>query len=434
MLISNSKLVHEGDTFIALKGSKYDGHDFIDEAINNGASKLIVEHGVYDVETLQVVDTKEYLHDYLKNNHVDIKVIGVTGTNGKTTTCFLIYQLLNKLNVKCAYIGTIGYYVEDNVEELDNTTPSSLELYNLFKRSKDLGCQVIVMETSSQALDQGRCDYIDFDYGIFTNLTQDHLDYHGNLDAYVLAKQKLFNRIKPDGIGIVNIDDPYSSYFKINNYVTYGFNDSDYKIEMDDDFKINNDVYKFKLIGKHNVYNMASAIVLLNQFGFTYDDIFNDVYTSNSPTGRMECITSNTNRIIIDYAHTPDAVLNVINAVKEIEHNKIIVLIGCGGNRDKTKRPIMGSIATRNADYVIFTNDNPRFEKDTEIIKDIISGVDTNNYEIELNREFAIKKGIQLLSKNDILLVLGKGHEKYQIINDQKLYFDDRKIVIDNIN
>lgn len=434
MLISNSKLVHEGDTFIALKGSKYDGHDFIEEAIKNGANKLIVEHGVYNMETLQVVDTKEYLRDYLKNNKVDIKVIGVTGTNGKTTTCFLIYQLLNKLNVKCAYIGTIGYYVDDIVEELDNTTPSSLELYNLFKRSKDLGCQVIVMEASSQALDQGRCDYIDFDYAIFTNLTQDHLDYHGNLDAYVLAKQKLFNRIKPGGVGIVNIDDPYSSYFKINNYVTYGFNDSDYKIEMDDDFKINNDVYKFKLIGKHNVYNMASAIVLLNQFGFTYDDIFNDVYTSNSPTGRMECITSNSNKIIIDYAHTPDAVLNVINAVKEIDHNKIIVLVGCGGNRDKTKRPIMGSIATNNADYVIFTNDNPRFEKDTDIIEDILKGVDTDNYEIELNREFAIKKGIQLLSKNDILLVLGKGHEKYQIINDQKLYFDDRKIVVNNIN
>ena len=431
MLQSDSRKVKDGDTFIALKGYKEDGHKYILDAINNGATKVIAKRGKYAVETLIVDDTNEYLHKYFKINKIDIKLIGVTGTNSKTTTCYLLYQLLNGLGCKCAYIGTIGYIVDDVVTPLDNTTPGSLELYNLLEDSYNHNCEYVVMEVSSQALDQKRVDYLEFDAAIFTNLTRDHLDYHKTLENYIEAKRKLFYLLKDDGISLINNDDPYAANFKIKNYKTYGFTDSDYTI--DDENVINSHPYNIPLIGKYNKYNTLAAISLLYELGYQYDDIKELVQNLKEPSGRMEVINYKTNKIIIDYAHTPDALQNVINTSLELTDGHVYVIIGCGGNRDKGKRKMMGLIATDMAYYTIFTSDNPRDEDPLDIIKDMTSNLDKDNYQIEVNRENAIKKGIQLLNNNDILLVLGKGHEKYQIIGNERLPFDDKQIVLDNI-
>ncbi len=431
MLQSDSRKVKDGDTFIALKGYNEDGHKYIYDAIKRGAKKIIAEHGNYSVPTLIVDNTNDYLDKYLKINNVNIKIIGVTGTNGKTTTCYLIYQLLNQLGVKCSYIGTLGYIVDSKQKPLINTTPGRLELYYLLKDSFNYGCEYVVMEISSQALDQNRVSFLELDYAIFTNLTRDHLDYHKTLDNYIDAKKKMFYLLKEDGISLINNDDDYCDKFKIKNYKTYGFKNSDYTIN-DDDY-INNQKYNIPLLGHFNRYNVLAALSVMFEMGYNYDNLYNLVSNLKEPSGRMEVINYHSNKIIVDYAHTPDAMVNIISASRELNPNNIITIIGCGGNRDKGKRKMMGMIATDYSDYVIFTSDNPRFEDPNTILQDITVSLDKNNYEIESNRENAIKRGIQLLTNNDILLVLGKGHEKYQIIKDIKVPFDDRKVILENI-
>lgn len=430
MLQSNSKKINKGDTFIALKGINDDGHNYILDAIKRGATKVIVERGNYSVDTILVDDTTKYLDNYIKDNYIDINIIGVTGTNGKTTTCYLVYQLLNKLGLSCAYIGTLGYIYNDINISLDNTTPSKIELYNLLFKSKELGCKYVVMEVSSQALDQDRINFVKLKYAIYTNITRDHLDYHKTFDNYINAKKKILELLDTNGIILINNDDRYCNNFKLGNYKTYGYKDSDYTI---DNNYINGNKYIINLVGKHNIYNVLASISLLYEMGYTYEELYSLIPELKAPSGRMEVIYYKTNKIIIDYAHTPDAVENVLKTVEKITTGCIITIIGCGGNRDKGKRKIMGEISTNLSTYVIFTSDNPRFENPMDILDDITVNLDKNNYEIEANRENAIKKGIQLLTNNDILMVLGKGHEKYQIIGDRKMPFDDKQIVLDNI-
>ena len=431
----DSRMVVPGDTFIALKGVKSNGEDYIEDAIKRGATKIICERGNYNVDTIIVNDTNEYLKDYLYDNYYDkiknLKLIGMTGTNGKTTTCFLIYQALNKIDIKCAYIGTIGFYIDGNKRVLKNTTPNLYELYNMLIECKEKDIEYVVMEVSSQGLDMGRVDTLEFSYAIFSNLTQDHLDYHKTMDSYALAKQKLFRHTK---YAIVNNDDKYKDYFLIDNEnITYGkegnYKISNIKCSLDGStFKINDEEYFTKLIGEYNVYNMSVVIVLLKLLNVSnIKDVIKDL---NSPDGRMDIVKYKDNNIVIDYAHTPDAIEKIIKEVSKINHNRIITIVGCGGNRDKTKRSIMGDIATKYSDYVIFTSDNPRYEKPKKIVKDIICKLDKHNYKVIIKREKAIKKGIQLLSNNDILLLLGKGHEDYQIIKDKVIPFSDKKIVL----
>jgi len=425
MLKSNSKDIQNGDTFIALKGTKYDGHDYVLEAIKNGASMVIVEHGNYSVTTIKVKSTIDYLNSYLKALMPKISIIGITGTNGKTTTSYLIYQALNKLNIKCAYIGTIGFYLDKKIKDLNNTTPGNLELFDYINQAYHNGYQYIVMEVSSHALKQDRCSFIDYSYAIFTNLTEDHLDYHHNMKDYMESKQVLFSKLC-HGLNIINNDSSYSNDFKIGNYITYGFKDSNYRISnLKKDIIINNVKYKNNLIGKYNVYNVSCAIILLLQLGIEPKKIQKVTSKLIAPPGRLEYLKYKSNYIFIDYAHTPDAVLKTIETVKYLRPNQIITIIGCGGNRDPYKRPIMGHIATSNSTHVIFTNDNPRLEKPEDIVNDIVKDLDNSNHEIILNRAKAIKKGIQLLKENDILLVLGKGHEDYQIIGKKKYPFSD---------
>lgn len=451
MLRTDSRKVCAGDTFLALKGVVTDGHDFIDMAIKNGASKVICEHGEYDVDTLIVQSTREYLSSYLKDKYKDkfskVKLLGITGTNGKTTSAYLIYQMLNKLGKKCAYIGTIGFYVNDTVRNLNNTTPDLMELYELFDISFNSDVEVIVMEVSSHALELGRVLGLSFDIVSFTNLTQDHLDVHKTFDNYLNAKKKLFSMVKEDGYCVVNVDDKYGCYFilKGNNNVTYGINDnSDYHI-ISYDLKINKTHLvlgignlKYDIVlpipGKYNIYNFLVALINVVKLGYDVDSVVNIVGDINTPKGRFDIVNYNDNVIVVDYAHTPDAVLNILKTVLEYKENRVYTVIGCGGDRDKSKRPLMGNIALNYSDYVIFTNDNPRGEDEKAIINDIISGVNKSNYEVIYDRRLAIIKGISLLDKKDILLILGKGHEDYQIIGKNKIYFDDKEVVLNYIN
>ena len=433
----DSRKVKKGDTFIAIRGINNDGHKYVNDAIKNGATTVIVEEGEYSVNTIIVNDTKKYLEEYLENNYYDkikkLKLIGMTGTNGKTTTCYLIYQALNKVGIKCAYIGTLGFYI-DREKKLNNTTPNLYDIYNMLLECVSKDYENVVMEVSSQGLSMGRVNTILFDYVIFSNLTQDHLDYHKTMDSYILEKQKLFN-MNRDSIAIINNDDKYKNYFLLDNKnITYGKNNSDYNISGIESslngtkFYLNDEEYITRLIGEYNIYNLTIVIILLKCLYI--ENISNIIKGLNPPNGRMDIIKYNDNNIIVDYAHTPDAVLKIIKEVSKIKHNKIITIIGCGGNRDKTKRTIMGKISTDNSDFVIFTSDNPRFENPKKILQDITCKLDKKNYKIISKRKKAIKNGIQMLSKNDILLVLGKGHEDYQIIKDKKYPFSDKEVIL----
>ena len=445
---TDSRKVVKGDTFIALNGNTVDGHDFIDSAIKNGAEKIICEHGKYDVDTINVSDTHEYLKNYLVNNYSkefeNLKLIGVTGTSGKTTTCFLTYQILNKLGIKTCYIGTIGCYIDNDVVELSNTTPDILELYNLLLTAKEKGCKVIVMEVSSHSLAEERIKGLKFDVCAFTNLSQDHLDYHKTMEEYCRCKVKIINYLKDKGKIIVNVDDEYSKYFICDKSLSLGINGSNYKIKefhmenthTDILFNVNNDSYEVRtnLIGKFNVYNYLTSLALINNLGISVNDIINVTDSINAPVGRAQIIKVGTSIAVIDYAHKPDAVSKIIPLFREVTKGKIITIIGCGGDRDPKKRPIMGNIATSLSDYVILTNDNPRTEDEKLIMKDILEGITTDNYEVIYDRKDAIKKGISMLKDNDCLLILGKGHEDYQIIGRTKIHLSDYEEVIKNIN
>ena len=435
----------KGDTFIALRGNTVDGHDYIEEAIKNGATKIIAEKGKYSVETLIVPNTNEYLINYLKDNYSqyfkDINFIGITGTNGKTTTAFITSQILNNLGSKTAYIGTIGFYIDgEKIRDLPNTTPEILTIYNLIFEAIDNGCKNIVMEVSSHSLDLKRIEGINFNIGAFTNLTEDHLDYHKTMHNYLISKIKILNHLKSDGIMITNVDDNYSKYFTNEKAKTIGIEkDADYKVNKyvtndlntNISFIVNSKEYEVNvnLLNRFNVYNYMSALAIINNMGYKIEDIIKSSKDLTAPSGRNEVIKVNEAKAIIDYAHTPDAVLKVISANREITKGKVITIIGCGGDRDPFKRPIMGKTATSLSDYVIFTNDNPRCENEEKIMNDIINGVSKDNYEIIFDRREAIKRGIDMLIDGDTLLILGKGHEDYQIIGREKIHLSDQEEV-----
>ena len=437
----DSRKVKPGDTFVAINGYNVDGHDYIPKAIENGATKIIVEKEVnFPVDTLLVKDTNKWLNDYIIDNYSDklnnIKIIGITGTNGKTTTAYLTYQMLNLLNKKTAYIGTIGFYIpNEEIVELPNTTPNILDLYDHILTAIEKKCEYLVMEVSSHALDLGRVNGIKFEVGAFTNLTQDHLDYHKTMENYLKSKLLILKQLK--GTLIVNDDDASANKWKTlyTNVKTLGKKDSYYKIDTYNDLidgtdiqlKINNVVYKIKtnLKNEFNIYNYLTAVALINNLGFELDSIFDITKNVYPPKGRCELIPINNGIAVVDYAHTPDAVDKIISSFKKNKKGKIITVIGCGGDRDPKKRPIMGQIATENSDIVVFTSDNPRTEDPCIILENILSGVIKNNYIVEIDRISAIHKALDMMEKNDIVLVLGKGHEDYQIIGTEKIHLDD---------
>mgnify|MGYP002519162018 FL=1 len=441
MLKKDSRKVVPGDTFVDTTFNK----EYVYDAVRNGAA-LIISKIKYDEDTIVVDDPKEYYNNYIYNKCYDkikdITLIGVTGTNGKTTTSYVIYDILNKMGVKCAYIGTIGFYKNGIVKELNNTTPDIEELYEYLYECANEGIKYVVMEVSSHALDQDRVYGLKYDACIFTNLTEDHLDYHKNMDEYKKAKLLLFNKLRNKRIAIVNSDDQnYKDFMLSNNYNVKVGRFGDFKIKdikLNDDslnlkFSFKNDYFKhLNMVGKYNAYNYLEAVAALVYLNFDINEILKiDVFT---PPGRMYIVKYKDNTIFIDYAHTPDAMEKVLKSVNEFKKNRIITIFGCGGDRDRFKRSIMGDIASNYSDKVIITNDNPRNEDDDSIIFDIVGGIKKDNFEIVKNRKDAIIKGISYLGKNDILLILGKGHEDYQIIGNTKNHFSDLEVVREIIN
>lgn len=443
---TDSRKIKPGQIFVAIKGHTVDGHDYIQDAIKNGATKIIAEHDVDCNIPLEVVsNTEEYLKKALKNEYADeinkLKIIGLTGTNGKTTTAYLTYQLLNLLNEKSAYIGTIGFKAPNDEIETENTTPDTLTIYSLLLHAIEIGCKTVVMEVSSHALSFERIYGLHIDIAAFTNLTEDHLDYHKTMENYLNAKLMILDHLTKEAIIIANSDDKVYEKFKKENhkFLTYGFN-GDYKIinfetlpcETNLSFSFNDKTYEctIPLTSKFNVYNYLTMLSIVNQYGISVDDILKETSKLKAPKGRCEAYKINDGTAVVDYAHTPDAVEKVITAYNELKKGKVITIVGCGGDRDPKKRPIMGEIATRLSDYVIFTSDNPRTEDPNKILEDIIAGVKKDNYEIIENRKEAIKHGLDIMKKNDILLILGKGHENYQIIGKEKIHLDDSEEIL----
>ena len=399
---ANSK---KGNNIFVSLNNKY-----IDDAINNGFKKIIVSKSKFKA----VKSTRKYLEKYLKKYYYkqikDVILIGVTGTNGKTSTSYLIYQALNLAGIKCSYIGTIGFYLEKDIKKLNNTTPDIYDLYEMIIESINCGCKAVVMEVSSHALKLGRVNTLKFDYAILTNITEDHLDFHKTYKDYYKTKMSIFKKLKKKGTKISDI--------KIENYDI----NNDY-------FKYNNKIYNTKIKGEYNIKNIIPSIIILDKMNIDSRKIIPQLCL---PPGRMQIINYKNNSIIIDYAHTPDAMEKIISTVKKMNYNKIITIFGCGGNREKEKRPKMGEIASLLSDYVILTNDNPRDENPKEIIREIKQNMN-NNYKIIYDRKKAIQEGIKMLKENDVLLILGKGHEEYQIIDNKKIFFSDLYTVYDII-
>ena len=399
---ANSK---KGNNIFVSLNNKY-----IDDAINNGFKKIIVSKSKFKA----VKSTRKYLEKYLKKYYYkqikDVILIGVTGTNGKTSTSYLIYQALNLAGIKCSYIGTIGFYLENDIKKLNNTTPDICDLYEMIIESINCGCKAVVMEVSSHALKLGRVNTLKFDYAILTNITEDHLDFHKTYKDYYKTKMSIFKKLKKKGTKISDI--------KIENYDI----NNDY-------FKYNNKIYNTKIKGEYNIKNIIPSIIILDKMNIDSRKIIPQLCL---PPGRMQIIKFKNNNIIIDYAHTPDAMEKIISTVKKMNYNKIITIFGCGGNREKEKRPKMGEIASLLSDYVILTNDNPRDENPKEIIREIKQNMN-NNYKIIYDRKKAIQEGIKMLKENDVLLILGKGHEEYQIIDNKKIFFSDLYTVYDII-
>ena len=407
-------------------------------------AKVIVEEGNYDVETVVVEDTRAYLKDYLYEHYYpyfkDMKLIGVTGTNGKTTIGYMMYQMMTMLDIPCAYMGTIGFYYCGNFIKMVNTTPDVDVLYDYFIKAKDAGCKVLVMEVSSHALAKDRIHGLEFDEVAFTNLTQDHLDFHKTLENYANAKQLLFKKTRGKKIAVINGDDPYASHFELEGNQNLLISDQKGDVLIQNiefshlgttfTFKYQEKEYQthIQMVGRYNVYNYLTAMLLIHELGYEIDAILALNTKLKAPKGRMELIVYGTNGIFVDYAHTPDATLNVLESAQEFKKGKIITIIGCGGDRDTTKRPIMGEIACKHSDHVIITDDNPRTEDPQKIINDILVGV-SGNYEVINDRHLAIVKGMSLLKENDILMILGKGHEDYQIIGTEKIHFSDQEEV-----
>lgn len=444
---SDSREIKPGDTFIALRGITSDGHDYILKAIEKGATRIIAEEGSYSVETKLVPNTRIYLEQYLLKTYGEIlnelNIIGVTGTNGKTTICYLLYQALNLSGSKTAYIGTLGYFIEKKERSLFNTTPDILEIYNMIVTAYSRGCKNIIIEISSEGIAHRRVEGIKYDWAIFSNLTQDHLNYHKTMENYALAKQRIFKSLKSKHRAIINTDDQYVNYFllKENNNITYGYNNADYQIidfifnntGMEITYKYENETRTFKtsLLGSYNVYNLISVVAVLKESGLTYEKIEEIIPKLFPPSGRMERISYKINNIIIDFAHSPDSLIKFLEVIKDMVKGKVYAVFGCAGERDKTKRPIMFDIVTRECDFVIITNEDPRSEDPDDIAADMIKGSTKTNYEVIHDRKTAIIKGIELLDKDDTLLILGKGHEETITIGKEIIPYNDRQVVME---
>ena len=451
----DSRLIDKGDIFVAIKGAVHDGHYFIDEAAGRGASAVVASANFRradcKVRLAKVADTSKALAVLARNYYNDpskrIKIIGITGTNGKTTVSYLIENILSAAGRKAGRIGTIDYRIGEKVIEAVNTTPSSLLLNQLLDEMVDRSLDYAVTEVSSHALAQYRIDEILFSTAVFTNISPEHLDYHKTFRQYLNAKIKLFSGLNPEAGAVLNADDPQFENFKraTSSKKTLKFGVRENADVKARDLKMDTEGCRFfvdtksasfsissNLIGRFNVSNILAAAGAAVMEGIDPDSIKKGVENLKQVPGRLQPIETKENfRVFIDYAHTDDALGEVLNTLNMIKKNRLIVVFGCGGQRDRLKRPRMGRVAAGLADYAIITSDNPRHEDPELIVEDIKRGIEEGrrNYEVILSRKDAIQKALYLAKDGDTLLIAGKGHEKHQIIGDKKIPFSDEEAV-----
>ncbi|MFQ8661557.1 MAG: UDP-N-acetylmuramoyl-L-alanyl-D-glutamate--2,6-diaminopimelate ligase [Clostridia bacterium] len=457
-IAKSSNEVKEGYLFVAIKGFTVDGHNFIEDAIKNGATAVMVEEGCdlksikfkEDTIIIMAKSTREGLaivsSNFYNNPSTKFKLIGVTGTKGKTTTTYMIKEILEKAGQKVGLIGTIATYINGKkIKDSERTTPESLELQQLFAQMVEEGVETVVMEVSSQSLKLNRVAGCNFDIVIFTNFSEDHISpkEHPDMEDYFNSKLKLFEMCKT---GIANTDDLHGAkiprLFPESNITTYGIDNFANVLAKDItitnsyvDFKVKikdrNERVKTGIPGRFSVYNSLAAICVAQKFGIDPEVVKQALLEVRVP-GRSEMVDNKLELpIMIDYAHSPESLQNILYATKSYTRGRVISVFGCGGDRDSSKRPIMGEISGKVADYTIITSDNPRTEKPEDIIKAIEEGISKTKgkYEVVVDRTEAIEKAIKMANKRDIIILAGKGHETYQEINNEKNHFDEREII-----
>ncbi|MBI5182225.1 MAG: UDP-N-acetylmuramoyl-L-alanyl-D-glutamate--2,6-diaminopimelate ligase [Nitrospirae bacterium] len=459
----DSREVKRGSLFVAVKGFKTDGHRYIADAVKRGASAVVAEDAVNiskgDATIIIVPDTRNALALLSARFYGDpsrrLRMIGITGTNGKTTTSYLIKSIIEKAGKKAGLLGTISYIIGNEVMPAPHTTPESSDLQKHLSQILDTGAEYAVMEVSSHALELNRTANCEFDIGVFTNLTQDHLDFHKTMEDYFNAKLKLFTSLNNERgkmakkVGIINIDDPYSNRIlsaMTVKAVTYGFSENADIRPAEINIDIGgirfaavtpkgNFPVESRLTGKYNILNMLASIAVGQSLGFDNSAIQEGISSLISVSGRFEKINEGQDfSVVVDYAHTEDALKRILEAIRVFAKGRVITVFGCGGDRDRGKRPKMGEAAVKLSEIVILTSDNPRSEDPHEIIKEIEEGIKRRRngrlqeYLIIPDRKEAIYRAIGMAEKDDIILLAGKGHEDYQIIGDKKLHFDDREI------
>jgi len=450
----DSRKVKPGDCFIALKGTKTDGQEFIASAIEKGATTIICEvlpSVIKDDITYVQIDNAAEAAGYMSHNFygepsLKLKLVGVTGTNGKTTIVTLLWKLLTALGYKCGLISTVQNQIGDKIIEATHTTPDAVNLNGLLKQMVDEGCTYVFMECSSHAIHQGRITGLQFSAALFSNITHDHLDYHKTFDEYIRVKKSWFDELPSTAFAISNADDKRGAVMLQNTNAKKYF----YSLKTMADFKgkildnsldglhmtVNEKEVYFRLIGEFNAYNLLSVYGAAVCLGEEKDTVLQVLSSLDGAEGRFDYMVSKIEKVkgIVDYAHTPDALLNVLATIKNLRkgNEQVITVVGCGGDRDKTKRPVMAEVACEYSDKVILTSDNPRSEDPLEILKDMQAGVNAAAKKKVISiadRKEAIKTAVSLAGTDDIVLIAGKGHEKYQDIKGVKYDFDDKKIL-----
>ena len=451
-ITNDSRKVRPGYLYVAIKGYKADGHNFIKKSLECGAQAIVSEEKLsLDTSIPQIVvrNTRKALSSlsccFYNNPSQKINVVGVTGTNGKTTTTFLTKSIIEKAGYEAGLIGTINYQIGEKMITAQETTPESVELQRLIAEMVEAKIKFAVMEVSSHSAIQHRIENIDFKTAVFTNITAEHLDYHKTISNYMNAKVELFKNLRKDSFAVLNADDEFSEYFadRTNAKILwYGIkNDADIKAEIcresTSDIMIKLKYsgkeidMKIPFVGVHNVYNVLAAVASAISLGFELDVIKSGIETAPTVPGRLESVPCNRGfEVVVDYAHTPHALETILQALRNLVKGKILLVFGCGGDRDKEKRPLMGRIADEKSDIFWLTNDNPRSEDPLNIIDGIKVGIKPGrSFHTQINRHKAIADALSEATDGDLVLVAGKGHEKYQIIKDTITPFDDREVI-----
>ncbi len=442
---SDTNKIRRSSLFVCIKGSKLDGHDLAQKALDKGAAAIICERDTGVKNSIIVEDSRKAYAlisaVFYGSCHKKLRIIGVTGTNGKTTTSYVLKKIFEDAGYKTGLMGTVSVIIGKEKYPADLTTPDPADLHRYLMLMSIAGCEVCIMEVSSQALAQDRVYGINFECAVYTNLSPEHLDYHKTMENYARAKSKLFAASK---ISVINSDDEYASEMiknAVGKTVTYGINENaDYRA---DKIKLTSDAVTYTLIsqkgdygvnfdamGVFSVYNSAAALSAADALGLNPERAVRSVARFEGILGRMEKVKNSFGlNIIIDYAHTPDSLMNVLKTLKSVYDGRLITVFGCGGDRDKEKRPLMGKAACEYSDFVFVTSDNPRTESPEKIINDIICGLDKKKYFKITDRAMAIKSALYSARAGDTVLIAGKGHEKYQISGTQKIYFNEREII-----